>query len=186
MRLKRTLADWLWLVALVIVYVGFAVMIAFWIAQASAAPKIECRPPDPRAAPVVKLSAGEIRALASLAWAEARGEADPYCSMQAVAAVVVNRMQINPEYFGASVTQVINRPHAFSPFGKQDPQRRKMGKVDESDDLFVTSLLAAIAAVSGADPVAGATHFYSGRPPDWAARMLVTARIGGHTFMRSR
>lgn len=184
MRLKRTLSDWLWLVAMVIVYVGLAVMIALWIAQASVASKIECRAPDPKAAPVIALTRGELRALAALAWAETRGEADPYCSALAVAAVVVNRMQRNPSYYGATITQVITKPAAFSPFGKADPNRVAMGKIDESDAGFIVALLAAIAAVSGADPTQGADHFHSGRAPGWSHHMLVTAKIGGHTFLR--
>jgi spore germination cell wall hydrolase CwlJ-like protein len=106
--------------------------------------------------------------------------------MVAVAAVVVNRIQTDPGYFGATVTQVLNKPFAFSVFGKRDRNRLKVARVDETDDLFVVALLAAIAAVGGADPVGGADHFYSGRAPNWASGMLVTARIGGHTFLRSR
>lgn len=185
MRLKRRLSDWLWLLAMVIVYVGLALSISLWlIHHSSAASKVICLPPDPAARPVVSLARGELRALAALAWAETRGEPDPYCAALAVSAVVVNRMQRNPRYFGATITQVITRPYAFSPFGRADPNRQKMAKVDESSDGFVISLLAAIAAVSGADPVGGSTHFYSGRAPDWAAGMVVTARVGAHTFLR--
>lgn len=143
-----------------------------------------CAAPDPAAKPVVKLASGELRALAALAWGEARG--DGYCSMQAVAAVVVNRMRSNPKEFGATVTQVINRPYAFSVFGKRDPNRAKVAKVGEEDPVFLTAMLAAIAAVGGADPVGGADHFHTSRTlPAWAARMPVTARIGGHVYRRS-
>lgn len=145
-----------------------------------------CAPPDPSAKPVIRLAAGELRALAALAWGEARGEPDAYCSMVAVAAVVVNRIERNPEYFGATVTQVLNKPFAFSVFGKRDPNRLKVAQINESDELFITATLAAIAAVGGSDPVAGADHFHAGRPPRWAAGMVVTARIGSHTFRRSR
>jgi spore germination cell wall hydrolase CwlJ-like protein len=103
--------------------------------------------------------------------------------MLAVSSVVVNRMTTNPKYFGATITQVINRPYAFSPFGKTDPNKNRMGKVDESDPLYVSALLAAIAAVSGVDNTMGATHFYSGKPPGWSRRMLVKRKIGGHTFL---
>jgi spore germination cell wall hydrolase CwlJ-like protein len=186
MRRKRR--GWLF-AALGIAGAIVAGIIAAMIVSASSEARgasAACRAPDPANRPIVSLASGELRALAALAWAEARGERDPYCSMLAVSAVVVNRIRTNPRYFGASVTQVINRPHQFSPFGKRDPNRNKMGKVDESDRLFVTGLLAAIAAASGIDNTGGATHFYSGARPAWAHGMVLTMRLGGHTFMKVR
>lgn len=180
MRLNRRVREWLWFVAVLGAYVLLATLIGVVIARA------ECPPPDPRARPVVRLAAGEIRALAALAWAESRGAADPYCGMLAVSSVVVNRMRTNPKYFGATITQVLHRPHAFSPFGRADPNRTKMAKIDESDPIFISALLAAISAVSGIDPTHGSTHFYSGKAPRWAANMLVTRKISGHTFLRER
>jgi spore germination cell wall hydrolase CwlJ-like protein len=179
--------DWLWaLLWLVCIYLFTLVLAAVIGAFFNPAhAEGRCAPPDPAARPVIRLASGELRALAALAWGEARGEPDSYCSMVAVAAVVVNRVQSNPGYFGATVTQAINRPFAFSVFGKMDPNRKKMTKVDESDEQFIVALLAAIAAVSGTDPVQGADHFFSGRPPRWASGMVLTARIGQHTFMRS-
>ena len=184
--------DWLFFVLGFATFVAAAILIGLLMAvwnPSYGAGRTTCPPPDPTARPVVRLSRGEIRDLAALVWAEARGEPDAYCSMQAVAAVVVNRMRRNPRYFGATITQVISRPYAFSPFGKDDPQNRRMRAVDERDDLYYSALLAALAAVSGADPTRdragdGATHFYSGQAPAWSRRMLVTARIGGHTFLR--
>jgi spore germination cell wall hydrolase CwlJ-like protein len=186
-RLRRDPTSFvIWLVfVLGVIAVFVAILtVAIWLGNVQAAERVKCAVPDPRAAPIVKLSSGEIRALAALAWAEARGEADPYCSMQAVAAVVVNRLRTDPSYYGATVTQVIHRPYAFSAFGRADPNRAKMARIDESDGLYVTALLASIAALSGADPVAGATHFYAGRAPSWSRRMVVTVRIGAHTFAR--
>ena len=182
---------WLVLVLGLAAVTAAVVTVGLWLGRADAAQVAVCPPPDPRGLPIVRLARGEIRDLAALVWAEARGEPDPYCSMQAVAAVVVNRLRTNPTYFGASITQVINRPFAFSPFGRDDPQRRKMMQIDERDSLYLTAMLASIAAVSGADPTRdrtndGATHFYSGRAPAWAARMVVTRRLGGHTFLRPR
>lgn len=182
--------DWLWaLLWLVCAYLfTLALAAAIGFFHPAHAADLRCAPPDPGGRPVIRLQAGELRSLAALAWGEARGEggdAGPYCSMVSVAAVVVNRIQQNPSYFGATVTQVIHRPYAFSVFGRTDPNGRRMAKVDESDAEFVIALLAAIAAVSGADPVHGADHFFSGRPPRWASGMVVTGKIGAHTFMRS-
>lgn len=190
MRLKRTRADWLWLLAIIAIWLLAVITLVHLLTiGVYATPKRTCAAPDPQAVPIVRLSRGEIRDLAALAWAEARGEDDAYCAMQAVAAVVINRMQTNPRYFGATITQVISRPNAFSPFGRDDPQNRRMLAVDERDGLYASALLAAIAAVSGADPTRGspgdgATHFFSGKAPDWTRHMVVTARIGHHTFLR--
>lgn len=155
---------------------------AFAAAPANAAPA--CPFPDPTARPVVRLAAGELRELAALAWGEARG--DGYCGMLGVSAVVVNRMRRDPRQFGATVTQVINKPFAFSVFGKRDPNAAKVAKVDESNPAFLVALLAALAAIGGADNTGGADHFHaSGEVPGWARGMPATVRIGGHTFRRA-
>lgn len=174
--------KWVGLIFGLLAFVLIGVVMAFFNPSYGAS----CRPPDPAAQPVVRMNAGELRTLAALAWGEARGENNPYCSMLAVSAVVINRLQRNPKTFGATITQVINKPQQFSVFGKTDPNLRKMARVDESDPLFLTAILAALSAVSGNDPSEGATHFHAGRTPRWAAGMLVTARIGNHTFRRGR
>lgn len=143
-----------------------------------------CPPPDPEARPVVRLAAGEISQLARLAWAENRSNG--YCGMLAITSVVINRIQEDPKTFGATITQVINKPYQFSVFGKTDPNRRKMAKVAEDDDEFVSAMLAAIAAVSGVDNSNRALYFYSGSPPYWAAGMVVTTKMHGHIFLRPR
>jgi spore germination cell wall hydrolase CwlJ-like protein len=143
-----------------------------------------CPPPDPAAKPVVRLAAGEILALSRLAWAENRSGG--YCGMLSIASVVVNRLQQNPKIYGATITQVINKPYQFSVFGKTDPNRRKMAKVAEDDDEFVSAMLAAIAAVSGVENAGGALYFYSGSAPYWSHGMLVVSRQYGHVFLRPR
>jgi spore germination cell wall hydrolase CwlJ-like protein len=143
-----------------------------------------CPPPDPAARPIVKLAAGELRSLAALAWAENRSSG--YCGMLSIASVVVNRLQQNPKIYGATITQVINKPYQFSVFGRTDPNRRKMAKVAEDDDEFVTAVLAAIAAVSGVENTGRALYFYSGRAPYWSHGMVVTAKQYGHVFLKPR
>jgi spore germination cell wall hydrolase CwlJ-like protein len=184
---KRPVQYWLIVVSGLVAFIAIAVAIGLLMAEINPAyGASRCAPPDPTARPVVRLASGELRSLAALAWGEARGEPDAYCSMQAVAAVVVNRVRTNPQYYGATINQAIHKPYAFSVFGKRDPNRQKVASVNEADSLFVTALLAAIAAASGADPTAGAVHFWSGRAPRWTSGMLVTVRIGAHTFARSR
>lgn len=170
-----------------ILMVAVATLVLFIVVMAVAA-KLQaaplCPPPDPGARPVVRLAAGEISQLARLAWAENRSNG--YCGMLAIASVVINRMQEDPKTFGATITQVINKPYQFSVFGKTDPNRRKMAKVAEDDDEFVSAMLAAIAAVSGVENSNGALYFYSGKTPYWAAGMVVTTKMHGHVFLRPR
>jgi N-acetylmuramoyl-L-alanine amidase len=182
--MKRSVEEWLWVVAALLIYTAIAVVFVVMLAQSRPAnAAVGCRPPDPEARPVISLAAGELRTLARLAWGEGRSEG--YCGMVAISAVVINRMKRNPKTFGATVTQVINKPYAFSSFGKTDPNRLKMAKIDESDEHYLRATLAALAAVVGQDPTGGAVYFIAvGSRPGWASRMLVTARIGQHIFMR--
>lgn len=177
MLIKRTWRDWLFLAVLLVVYVVAAILIGISLA-------FSCPAPDPEAKPVVSLSRGELSMLARLAWAENRSHG--YCGMLSISSVVINRMRTNPAYFGGTVTQVIQRPNQFSVFGRNDPNRSKMTKVDESDDAYVAALLAAIAAVGGADITGGALYFYSGGAPAWSHGMAVTLRGHGHTFLKER
>lgn len=169
--------DWLYYAVVLVVYTALAILIGITLAFA-------CPAPDPAAGPVVALSRGELSMLARLAWAENRENG--YCGMLSISSVVINRMRTNPQYFGATVTQVIQRPNQFSVFGKSDPNRQKMMKVDESDDSYVSAMLAAISAAAGAQPVGGATYFFSGRAPAWSHGMAVTAHQYGHTFLRAK
>jgi spore germination cell wall hydrolase CwlJ-like protein len=184
----RSRWDEVVLFAATILMVAVATLVLFIVIVAVAG-KLQaaplCPPPDPGARPVVRLAAGEISQLARLAWAENRSSG--YCGMLSVASVVINRIQEDPKTFGATITQVINKPYQFSVFGKADPNRRKMAKVSDDDDLFITAMLAAIAAVSGVENVGGALYFYSGKAPYWATDMVVTRHNAwGHTFLRPK
>lgn len=174
--------DWFALAGFVCLVVGLVMLLFAALTSVRAASL--CPAPDPDAKPVVRLAAGEISQLARLAWAENRSNG--YCGMLSIASVVINRMQENPKIFGATITQVVNKPYQFSVFGRTDPNRRKMAKVSDDDDEFVTAMLAAIAAVSGLDNSAGALYFYSGAAPYWAHGMVVTTKMYGHVFLRPR
>lgn len=173
-----------WLAILGYLLCYLLVAFGIGISMAMCAHAAPCEHPDPAAKPVVRLAAGELHSLAALAWAENRSNG--YCGMLAVASVVINRMQENPKTFGATITQVINKPYQFSVFGKTDKNRLKMSRVAEHDDLFVTAMLAAIAAVSGVENTGRALYFYSGRAPYWSHGMVVTSRQYGHVFLRPK
>lgn len=102
--------------------------------------------------------------LAAVIYAEARGE--PPVGQLAVAHVVLNRAEHDPE----RICEVTRRPHQFA----------RLRPSPEFIELAVQIL-----NHPGEDPTEGADHFHSGPIPYWAPSMTRTTTIGGHTFYAS-
>jgi len=155
--------------------------------QAIGAPD-RCQPHQwpPKARSVVALKEGELRLLSQTIYAEARGEPDAFCSMAAVAFVVVNRMRDPQRRFGGSLKAVVHQPAQFSVW---NGNRTKLLAVGPSDPSFVLAQLAAAAVLTGtiADPTNGAMHFVNTSipAPPWARRMKLAAVIGQHRFFKA-
>lgn len=186
---RAGLWDWLGLICGVLAFVAVAVLIGVGMARgATKAPA--CKPPAiPEPAAVIRLQAGAVLQLARVAWGEARGEPEPFCSMLAVSWVVINRVRTDPKQYGATVEQVVTAPYQFSVFGRSDPNRAKMMAAAESDPLFLLAIMAASSALTGAspDPTMGSTHYFNrgmASAPAWARRLERRAVIGAHIFMR--
>lgn len=120
--------------------------------------------------------------LARTMWGEARGEGE--IGMQAVAAVVVNRL--NSPNWPNTIEGVVLQPYQFSVWngGVAADQARA---VDASDPQFAQALRIAAEVVQGrrTDPTFGATHYYAYElisAPSWAAGLAHTADIGRHRF----
>lgn len=131
----------------------------------------------------------DIDTLARTVWGEARGEGS--IGMQAVAAVILNRAAIAKRFrnfwWGRDIQEICRKPYQFSCWNKDDPNFKKLLRVDERDLYFATALRVAQRALSGVlpDPTAGATHYHAaGVAPHWAAGEKPCAVIGRHIFYR--
>lgn len=136
-------------------------------------------PPDPQTADI----------LARTIWGEARGEGT--IGMQAVAAVVMNRLSIartaGTYWWGTTAAAICRKPFQFSCWTATDPNFGPMQCVDASDLYFATALRLAQRALIGQldDPTGGATHYcVAGLLPDWARGRTPVAAIGHHVFYR--
>lgn len=130
--------------------------------------------------------------LARTVWGEARGE--PWIGMVAVAWVIRNRVEADihddgkPDWWGEGYPGVCLAPRQFScwddhaTIGEQTPRTMPIPY----------AAAAAVMADDERDPTNGATHYHTIArpswapiwPPDWAATMRETARIGRHVFYR--
>jgi N-acetylmuramoyl-L-alanine amidase len=129
--------------------------------------------------------ATDIDVLARTIWGEARGE--PLPGMEAVAAVVVNRVAAKRRSWGASAAEVCLARRQFSCWNADDPNRAKLLALRPGDPLFETCLRVARRALAGvlADPTGGATHYHArGVHPRWARGRTPSAEIGRHVFYR--
>jgi spore germination cell wall hydrolase CwlJ-like protein len=128
-----------------------------------------------------------IDTLARTLWGEARGE--PVRGIEAVAAVVINRVRIasrrGGHWWGNSVTAVCRKPYQFSCWNKDDPNYPKLMAVQPGAPVFDTCLRVARRAVAGLlpDPTGGASHYHSREVhPAWARGRVPCAEIGSHLF----
>lgn len=128
--------------------------------------------------------------LARTIWGEARGEGT--AGMQAVAAVVMNRVKLSREkpggmWWGRDVISVCQKPWQFSCWNRADPNMKKVMAVAADDPYFKNALTIARVALAGTlrDPTGGATHYHAlGVAPDWALARRPVAVIGRHVFYR--
>ncbi|MGM0415111.1 MAG: cell wall hydrolase [Bacillota bacterium] len=118
-------------------------------------------------------SSDEIKILASIINAEARGES--YKGKVAVGAVIINRVY-HPS-FPNTIKEVVYQSGQFTPV--------ENGMIDKKPDS--DSLKAAYDAVEGEDPSQGSLYFYnpekSKNPSFFAKREKVTT-IGDHVFLK--
>lgn len=124
---------------------------------------------------VISYKDSEVDLLARLIAAEAIGE--PYDTMVAVGAVVVNRVQSPdwPNSISAVINHVSGGHYQFSPV--------KNGFINKP--ATDTTIRAAWAALYGADPSKGAMFYYdTSSTNQWIRSKPVTARIGNMIFAK--
>ncbi len=119
---------------------------------------------------------------ARVAWGEARGEPDG--GMQAVLNVMANRKN-NPRFPG-SLAGVARQSFQFSAYNSDDPNKKKLEAVDESDPEYRRAVRLATFAQLGLlwDITDGATYFHHHeiQPPTYLVDADVSAVIGSHIF----
>ncbi len=119
----------------------------------------------------VKLSDQEVKWLAQMIHAEARGE--PYIGQVAVGAVIINRLK-SPQ-FPNTMYGVLFQPNAFQPI-------RNGSFFREPSEM---AMRAAYEALMGHDPTNGALYFFNPRQSNdrWMHSRPATVTIGQHRFM---
>lgn len=129
----------------------------------------------------------DVDTLARTIWGEARGE--PENGRIAVGCVIRNRVNSPVTWWGTDYRSVCRKPWQFSCWNENDPNRAKLDAVTMDDWAFDECAGIAAGIIDGTIPdiTDGATHYYATtmkERPKWAANMHVTARIGGHVFMK--
>lgn len=123
--------------------------------------------------------------VAMTAWGENRSHG--YIGMQSVTNSMVNRAN-NPKWWGHDLRSVCLKPMQYSCWNDNDPNRKKMLSVTETDPRYLDALGIAQDALDGTlkDLTDGATHYYaSGTPePKWANGASPSAVLAGHIFFR--
>lgn len=132
-----------------------------------------------------------VDTLARTLWGEARDQG--MAGMQAVAAVVINRVKVaqahgGKYWWGNDVVSVCLKDWQFSCWNAGDPNRVKLELVDSSDRHFAVALAIAAKAVQGTldDPTNGATHYHNpsivALPSAWGVAPQQVASLGNHDF----
>lgn len=147
-------------------------------------------PPAPQI--VNPASSEDIDILARTIWGEARNEG--YKGMQAVANVVINRLQkarsssAFARRFGRTVKEICLKPKQFSAWNRNDPNRPRMIAVTVADPAFRMALGIAENAVMGRLPdiTSGSDHYHTPAvKPSWSEGVEPVAVIGGHKFFNN-
>jgi len=122
--------------------------------------------------------------IARTAWAEARGQGAQ--GMAAVINVIMNRAAIGG-WYGDSPVSVCLKPHQFSCWNENDPNKCKLVAVTEDDEEFNKAVILEELALARKlkDVTNGATHYHAKNiRPKWAKKLRKVATIGSHVFYR--
>ena len=126
--------------------------------------------------------------LAISVYMEARGESP--LGRLGVAYSHVNRAKDARGRWPTNVIDVALQAYQYSWTNPKDPNRQKIDEIDWDDPAFGGALIAAAQAFYGVvpDPTAGANHYFHPKvvvpPPAWHDPAKVTAKIGGHVFLK--
>ncbi|MCK5295497.1 MAG: cell wall hydrolase [Alphaproteobacteria bacterium] len=129
-----------------------------------------------------------VDVLARTIYGEARGEG--LVGMEAVALVIINRVKKAESrggryWWGSTVEEVCLKSWQFSCWNHNDPNRKKLEKIDSSNPVFCTCERIARRAIARMieDKTFGATHYHNKYVyPFWAQGLIPCAEIKNHLF----
>jgi spore germination cell wall hydrolase CwlJ-like protein len=134
--------------------------------------------------PAAHESATEILALTL--WGEAAGR--PVRAIEALAALVMNRVRAGRPHWGRGVAGVCRAPFQFPCWNRNHPRHALLREIPPGDGALAICRRVAARAVAGSlpDPTGGATHFHDASAlPGWAIGRPASAEIGGFCFYRA-
>jgi spore germination cell wall hydrolase CwlJ-like protein len=125
----------------------------------------------------------DLEILARTLWGEGRGGSDE--GLEAIAAVVMNRLRAPGERFGRTVAEVCLQPKQFSCWNADDPNRAKILALKGDEPSLLRCRAIARRAIEGglADPTFGAVHYHHRAiRPNWAQGKQASIRVDDHLF----
>lgn len=127
-----------------------------------------------------------VEILALTLWGEAAGR--PVRAIEALAALVMNRVRAQVPHWGLGVAGVCRAPFQFPCWNRNHPRHAALREVPPGDAALAICRRIAARALAGAlpDPTGGATHVHDAAVlPGWALGRPAAAEIGGLCFYRA-
>lgn len=125
--------------------------------------------------------------LALTLWGEAADR--PVRAIEALAALVMNRMRAGVPHWGNGVVGVCRAPFQFPCWNRNHPRHARLREIPAGDAALAICRRIAARALAGAlpDPTGGATFFHDALAlPGWALGRPAAAEIGGLCFYRAQ
>jgi len=128
----------------------------------------------------------EVELITRVLYGEARGE--PAAGQKNVVQTIINRAEDSKHRYGATYTEILIRPHAFTCMNPADPNFEKLLELDKKSLTFqklhaivLTTIKERLNGVP--DPTQGATHYHTYEvDPHWNRNAKSMIRLGNHQF----
>jgi len=127
----------------------------------------------------------DIEILAMTLWAEAADK--PVRAIEALAALVMNRLQAGRDPQARHIAAICRAPFLFTCWNRRDPRHAALRAIPPGDAALAMCRRIARRAATGLlpDPTQGATLWHdAAHLPPWALGQANTAEIGGLCFYR--
>ena len=125
----------------------------------------------------------EIDVLTRTVYGEARGESAK--GQAAVAWVIRNRAAKQRGYLGKTVKEACLKPHQFSCWNTNDPNRARLLELETSNETYrnIRRVVEEVMKGTIADTTQGSTHYHTNDvKPSWISGKTPVVTIGHHLF----